>query len=110
MAIKHVKKYFESVEKLYFEMIKNLRELEEDLQAGEMTQEEMDNFLKPVQSIKDNYLRGAYIMHLLYLPNRSKVEQDMLKALEPEKRFFIENKLTLEDMEYESKNILKDFR
>lgn len=72
MALKQVKDYYKGIEKLYFELVSDLREMENEFKSGSITQEELDKLMVPVQNIKDNYLRLSYIMHLFYQPNRKK--------------------------------------
>ena len=46
MAIKHVKNYYKQIEKMYFELISELHEMEEDFKKNECTEEELQNLLK----------------------------------------------------------------
>ena len=72
MALKQVKDYYKSVEKLYFDMLHSLKEMNEEFKKGNVTEEELNKLLTPVNNIKDNYLRLSYIMYLFYQPNREK--------------------------------------
>ena len=72
MALKQVKNYYKQVEKLYFELASELKEMEDDFKKGECTEEELQNLLIPVNNIKENYQRLAYIMFLFYQPNKEK--------------------------------------
>ena len=72
MALKQVKEYYKGIEKLYFELVSDLREMENEFKSGNITQEELDKLMIPVQNIKDNYLRLSYIIYLFYQPNRKK--------------------------------------
>lgn len=72
MALKQVKDYYKSVEKLYFDMLHSLEEMNEEFKKGNVTEEELNKLLTPVNNIKDNYLRLSYIMYLFYQPNREK--------------------------------------
>lgn len=70
MSMKHLKNYYQQVEKLYFDLASNLKEMEDDFKRGECTEEELQNLLIPVNNIKDNYQRLSYILFLLYQPNK----------------------------------------
>ena len=48
MAMKHLKNYYQQVEKLYLDLASELKELEEDFKKGECTEEELQNLLIPV--------------------------------------------------------------
>ena len=65
MAIKQVKNYYKQVEKMYLELLSDLKEMEEDFKNNECTEEELQNLLIPVRGIEENYKRLSYIMYLL---------------------------------------------
>lgn len=117
MALKQVKDYYKSVEKLYFDMVHSLEEMNEEFKKGNVTEEELNKLLTPVNNIKDNYLRLSYVLHLFYTPKReskvkkyNKQEQNVVKVFE-------ENRTTkeqdLQDSEYaltEFKKHLEEFK
>lgn len=70
MAIKDVTNYYLQIEKMYTELLADLKEMEEDFKNGECTEEELNNLLIPVNNIKENYQRLAYVLYLLYQPNK----------------------------------------
>lgn len=117
MALKQVKDYYKGIEKLYFELVSDLREMENEFKSGSITQEELDKLMVPVQNIKDNYLRLSYIMHLFYQPNRKKKvptyekqEHTLVKAFEDNR---VDKDSDLEDSRYalnEFKKHLEDFK
>lgn len=72
MALKQVKDYYKSVEKLYFDMVHSLEEMSEEFKKGNVTEEELNKLLAPVNNIKDNYLRLSYVMYLFAQPKRGK--------------------------------------
>ena len=55
MSIKHVKRYYKQTEKMYFELLADLHEMEKDFKAGECTEEQLQNLLLPVNNLKENY-------------------------------------------------------
>ena len=116
MALKQVKDYYKSVEKLYFDMLHSLEEMNEEFKKGNVTEEELNKLLTPVNNIKDNYLRLSYVLHLFYEPNRQKKVKKYEKQEHNINKLFEENRITkeqdLQDSEYaltEFKKHLKEF-
>ena len=116
MALKQVKDYYKNVEKLYFDMIHSLEEMNEEFKKGNVTEEELNKLLTPVNNIKDNYLRLSYVLHLFYEPNRQKKVKKYEKQEHNINKIFEENRITkeqdLQDSEYaltEFKKHLKEF-
>lgn len=110
MSVKHVKDYYLKIEDMYIELLEDLKEMEEDFKKGECTEEELNNLLKPVNSIKDNYQRLAYVMYLLAQPNRDKKKAKYNKQ---NKNLVSEfNRLGIsQDIELdESRDALKEFK
>lgn len=70
MAIKDVRKYFYATLSQYLEEKQNLADFEEALRDGLITEEQMQETLKIVAELENNYYRLAYIMYLLDMPNR----------------------------------------
>lgn len=116
MALKQVKDYYKNVEKLYFDMVHSLEEMNEEFKKGNVTEEELNKLLTPVNNIKDNYLRLSYVLHLFYEPNRQKKVKKYEKQEHNINKIFEENRITkeqdLQDSEYaltEFKKHLKEF-
>lgn len=117
MALKQVKDYYRSVEKLYFDMVHSLEGMQEEFNKGNVTEEELNKLLMPVNNIKDNYLRLSYILHLFYEPNRTKKVENYNKQEHKIVNIFKENRVTkdldLQDSEYalkEFKKHLEEFK
>lgn len=110
MSVKHIKKYYNDIQKMYFELVSDLKEMERDLKAGTCTEEELNNLLLPVKGIEENYKRLSYIMYLLYQPNRDSKKDKYNKANKEIYKFFNENDLTKEKEVEKEKNNLKEFR
>ena len=117
MALKQVKDYYKSVEKLYFDMLHSLEEMNEEFKKGNVTEEELNKLLTPVNNIKDNYLRLSYVLHLFYEPNRQKKVKKYEKQEHNINKIFEENRITkeqdLQDSEYaltEFKKHLEEFK
>lgn len=110
MSVKHIKKYYNDIQKMYFELVSDLKEMERDLKAGTCTEEELNNLLLPVKGIEENYKRLSYIMYLLYQPNRDSKKDKYNKANKEIYKFFNDNGLTKEKEVEKEKNDLKEFR
>lgn len=110
MSLKAVKDYYKSVEKLYFDMIHSLEEMKNEFDKGNVTEEELNKLLLPVNNIKDNYLRLSYILHLFYEPNREKKIKKYNKQEHKSLDVFIENNITKNQDLKESENALKEFK
>lgn len=110
MSVKHIKKYYNDIQKMYFELVSDLKEMESELKAGTCTEEELNNLLLPVKGIEENYKRLSYIMYLLYQPNRDSKKDKYNKANKEIYKFFNDNGLTKEKEVEKEKNDLKEFR
>lgn len=110
MAIKQVKDYYKGVEKLYFELVNSLKEMEKEFEKGNVTEEELNKLLIPVNNIKDNYLRLTYILHLLYEPKRRNKVNKYNKQNKDLMKVFTDNHITKEQDLEESNNALSEFK
>lgn len=110
MALKQVKNYYKQVEKLYFELASELKEMEEDYKKKECTEEELQNLLIPVNNIKENYQRLAYIMFLFYQPNKEKKKDKYFKQNKSLTNYFDAKGLTMEQEIEKEKDALKMFK
>lgn len=110
MARKHVVEYFKDIEKLYFDMVHSLEEMESEFNKGNVTEEELNKLLMPVNNIKDNYLRLAYVMHLLNMPVRNQKKSKYQRQEKKSVDFFDKMSLTKEQTLIESQEALKKFK
>lgn len=110
MAIKHVKDYYKQIEKMYFELISELHEMEEDFKKNECTEEELQNLLIPVKGIEENYTRLSYILYLLYQPNRDKKSSKYHKENKDLHKFFMDNELLYDQEIKKEEHALKEFK
>ena len=70
MAIKDVREYFYTMLVQYLEEKQNLKDFEEALKEGLITEEQMQEAVETVTGLENNYYRLAYIMYLFDMPNR----------------------------------------
>lgn len=110
MSVKHVKKYYHQVEKMYFELLADLKEMEKDFKAGDCTEEELQKLLTPVENIKQNYERLAYVMYLLYQPNKDRKKSKYDKANKGLYGYFQNSGFTAEQELQNERDALKLFK
>lgn len=110
MAIKQVKEYYKQVETLYLELASELQEMEEDFKGGECTDEQLQNLLVPVNNIRENYQRLAYIMFLLHQPNKVKKENKYNKQNKELYNYFNNNGMLAEQEIAKEKDSLIEFK
>ena len=72
MAKKHVINYYNQVQELYFELLADVKDFDEALRDGHVTQEQADEASQMLFRVKDNYERLSYIIMLLNQPTRNK--------------------------------------
>ena len=82
MSVKHVKEYYNKIFEQYKDLKTTLETLEsqitEDTAQAQLSN--IDNIKKMTEQVKANYERIAYIMFLLYQPNRDKKAQRYNKS------------------------------
>lgn len=110
MAIKHVKEYYKQVEKMYFDLKSSLIEMENEFKKGEVTEEELNKLLLPVQGIQQNYFQLSYVLSLLYRPNKEEKAKKYDEKEDLVNRFFNEKRLTKEQVIADSENCLMEFK
>lgn len=110
MAIKQVKKYYQEIQKLYFEMADDLKDMQKEFERGEVTEEQLNKLMTPVNNIRTNYTILSYIMYLLYQPNREQKKSKYTKENKELNHFFNSSKLDENSVIEESKNSLKLFK
>lgn len=104
MALKDVRHFYFSTLCQYLEEKQNLADFKEALEAGNITEEQMQDVMSAVDKLEENYHRLAYIMYLFSLPARKEKrrrfsEQYTEVAAEFAKLGVDENSITLENAE-----------
>lgn len=91
MSIKAVNKYYNQICEQYKEMIRDIKDLEQEAEQGLIEPERVERLKDQVAPIKQNYERWTYMMFLLHQPNRKEKQpryirqnQKLLKSLSPE--------------------------
>lgn len=70
MARKDLILYYLQVQNQYFELIANLKDVEEAVKNGILEQSQADDMINEINIVKNNYERMSYEMFLLNKPNR----------------------------------------
>lgn len=70
MSVKHIKKEYERICADYHEMLESIHELEELVSEKAISPERIDELKAPLETMKANYMRWSYVMHLLNMPNK----------------------------------------
>ena len=110
MAIRDVKEYYFKMAAQYIEMKDDLKDFEQALKDGFITEDQLQAAYDEVDKVQQNYDRLSYIMYLLNLPNR-KSKQKKYKiintALETE---FEKRKADTGSVSIENRDALKAFK
>jgi len=72
MAKKHVMSYYKQIQDLYFEMLEDVKDFDEALKGGYVTEEQVEQSQMMLDKTKDHYERLSYIILLLNQPTRDK--------------------------------------
>ena len=72
MAKKHVISYYQQIQDLYFEMLDDVKDFDEALKGGYVTEEQIEQSQMMLDKTKDHYERLSYIILLLNQPTRDK--------------------------------------
>lgn len=88
-------------------MIESLHDLEDLVSQNIVSQEKVDNIKESLETIKTNYMRWSWIMHLLNLPNRKNKQKKYNKQFS--KRIELNNSIKSEHIEnIDALNSFKD--
>ena len=97
MAKNDVIHYYQTMEAQYFEMLQDVKDFDEALKAGIVSEEQFQQAQSLLETIKTNYERLSYIMLLLNEPRRKKKKSKfknnhlpLYKYLEPSSKEYIE--------------------
>jgi hypothetical protein len=80
MAIKDVKIYYYNVLAQYLEMKNDIKDFEQALADGHITEDKLEEVMHDVEQIEDNYNRLSFILYLLAMPNRKSKKEKYCKA------------------------------
>lgn len=108
MAKRDVVKYYLEQQALYFEMIDNLKDVEEAYKSGRLEEDMFNRMKVEVETIKDNYNRWSFMLFLLNEPNRKEKKAKYLK--QNESYYNALKGVSKEALLDESRDALADFK
>lgn len=110
MAIIDVKQYYYEMLMQYLEMKEDIKDFEEALQAGYITEDKLEDVKKDIFIVKENLDRLSYIMYLLNIPKRKEKRKNYNRQNSTLEKYFNESKATSKDVIDENTNVLKHFK
>lgn len=82
MSVKHVKKYYRDIEKMYLELVSELSEMKDDFAKGNCTEDELNNLLTPVKGIEElYYIHNDLFGKSVYLKKQSETLKELFDKL-----------------------------
>lgn len=108
MAYKHVRDYYFQIQSEYLEEVSNIKDFEEGVKGGFLTQEQFEQAQQMLAQAKANYERLSYIMYLLDKPkyNWKGYDKKHSKLIQ----FFKEVKADKESVSKENKDIFNNLK
>lgn len=106
MSVKHIRKEFQRICGDYKEMLDTVHELEQAVSDNIVSQEKLDEVKQSLETIKTNYMRWSWIIHLLDLPNNKEKQKKYNRQFQ--NRIQTNDKLKTE--EEEDREALSTFR
>ena len=110
MSRKHVINYYKEIESQYFEMLDNVKDMEEAINNKFLPESKLEGLLKTISTLKSNYTRLSYIVYLLDLPNKPNKEKRNSRQYNKLVKTFKELNATKEDIFNENLDALKEFK
>ena len=106
MSIKHIEQEYDRICNDYKDMVESLHDLEELVDQNVVSQEKVDNIKQSLETIKANYMRWSWVMHLLNLPNKKEKQKKYNKQFQ--KRIDLNNSIKPEH--WENMEALQNFK
>lgn len=110
MAKRDVIKYYKEQEKVYFEMVENVKDVDEAFKAGRLEQSVAEQVKTQIQIMRENYEKISYFVYLLNLPIKDKNKKDYIEANEDVAFYLAKRKADEQAMLAESRNALKELK
>ena len=108
MAKRDVIQYYLEQQNVYFESLNNIKEIDDAIKKGIVTEEQFKDAQKELEIIKNNYERLSYIVLLLNKPKR---KEKQLQEEQLNKKWYDALKgSSREALLDESKDALSDFK
>lgn len=110
MAIKDVKIYYYNVLSQYLEMKADLKDFEQALADGHITEDKLEEVRQDVAQIKDNYDRLSFILYLLAMPNRKSKKEKYIKTSNILESYFEKTGHNMDAVLKENEDVLKHLK
>ena len=110
MAIRDVKHYYYTMQNQYLLMKADLKDFEEGLKSGYITEDQLTEFQEDVARVEQNFHRLGYIMFLLEQPNRASKKNSYIKHNEKLISYFEDRGATIEKVVDENFSTIQHIR
>ena len=80
MAKRDIDKYYTKIEKSYFDMLAEVKDIDDAYQKGQLSYEKVEQAKAYIETLKGNYERWSYMMLLWNMPNRKEKKEKYKKA------------------------------
>lgn len=110
MALSDVKAFLKQQEAVRNEMKADMKDFEEALAAGHITEDQLTGIKEEFDLVDTNYQRLLYIMYLFEIPNRNSRRTKFLKANQNLIKQFSLNKSDAEAIKLENESALTQLR
>lgn len=110
MAIRDVKHYYYTMQNQYLLMKADLKDFEEGLKSGYITEDQLTEFQEDVAKVEQNFHRLGYIMFLLEQPNRASKKNSYIKHNEKLIAYFEDRGATVEKVVDENFSTIQHIR
>ena len=110
MAIRDGKHYYYTMQNQYLLMKADLKDFEEGLKSGYITEDQLKDFQEDVAKVEQNFHRLGYIMFLFELPNKASKKKDYIKHNERLTAYFEDRDATIEKVVDENFSTIQHIR
>lgn len=110
MALKDVKKYYNSMTVQLCELKADIADFQQAVADGYITEDKLKEVLEEAENMKANLDRLAYIMYLFELPKRPKKRNKYLKNNKDLTDYFEEMHADKLHVEEENRSVMKSVR
>ena len=110
MAIKDVKIYYYNMLGQYLEMKDDLKDFEQALKDGHITEDKLADVTKDVEDLQNNYARLSFIMYLLELPSRKNKKEKFKKSNLVMEKYFADKNADMDSVIKENESLLTHLR
>ena len=110
MAKRDVIKFYTEQQKMYFDMVETVKEVDQAFREGRLEESVALDIKKQINTLRDNYERISYIVYLLNLPIKDKNKKEYIDANQDVTFYLAKKKATDADVNRESRNALKELK